>query len=302
MWVLLGLCLAVSCDKFVPADAPAQWRFPATAHLHVKHDSLTAFKMAEFPQQRTKGVLYSAVGETSLREAAVSALSLRRAVSFCNASIVTDARGSEWLRQRAHVRSLFELVLVTDFVDQTWGFRFTKINALLMTPYDNTVFLDADTFFCRHGDHYMHAQLNRLFHVLDRFDFAAVHGTFVPDVTVGRPADTDVNSGVTLFRKTPAMFELVANWRKELMREIAKKGPIGAKDQGPLMQAIRDTTSLALWVLPPEFNCRGARLCDREYTEFTSPFVRCLISHTHLHAATPVWVRWVDEGGEPPFQ
>lgn len=302
MWGLLLLLGTALANKYVPTDAPMQWRFPATAYLHVKHDSLTAFKMAEFPQQRTKGFLYSAVGDRYLREAAVSALSLKRAFAFANASIVTDVHGSEWLHQRPHVRGLFELVIVTDFVDQTWGFRFTKINALLLTPYDNTVFLDSDTVFCRHGDHHMHWQLNRLFHVLDRFDFAAVHGTFIHDITVGRAADTDINSGVTLLRKTPAVFELVANWRKELMREIAKSGAVGAKDQGPLMQAIRETESVHVWVLPPEINCRGQRLCDRRYTEFTSPYVVCFISHTHTHAAKPVWDSWIERGGEPPLR
>jgi hypothetical protein len=300
---LSGAAAAASAvGKFVPSDAPRAWRFAASAHATAAHDSATAFRYAEHPAQRSKGFLYSAVGVKSLREAAVSAVSLRRAfAAAANVTVVTDAGGAAWLAARSSVRAQFDVVVVADFADRTWGFRFTKINALLLTPYDNTMFLDADTVFCAHGDRYMHAQLTLMFHVLDRFDFAAVHGTFVADTTVGRPANTDLNSGVSLYRKTPAMFELIRNWRKELMRRATKAGGVGVvKDQGPLANAIRATPSVAVWVLPPEFNCRGQRLCDGRYADFASPFVQCLISHTHDHASQRVWDDWIDGRADAP--
>jgi hypothetical protein len=261
---------------------------------------MTAFNIANHPAQRSKGFLYSAIGVQSLREAAVSALSLRRVFSpWANISIVTDPAGVAWFAARPSVREVFDHVIESGFADRTWGFRFTKINAFLLTPYDNTMFLDCDTVFCEHGDTYMHSQIRLMYHVLDRYDFAATHGGFITNMTVGRPALTDINSGVVLYRKSRAVFDLIANWRKELMRRDTKHG-FGVKDQGPLALAVLATDSVKLWVLPPEFNCRGQRLCDGRYADFSSPWTRCLISHTHSHASHAHYNEWIDSSGRAP--
>ena len=187
----------------VPDSAPFDWRFAPTRRLRHSFDEQRAFKPND-THQPTRGFLYSACGANALREAVISVASLRHgAPTIANASIVTNAEGVEWFRQRPHVRALFDLIISSEIDDMTWGFRLTKISAYLLTPYDQTVFLDVDTFFCRHTAEpkLIESQLRYVWRVLDRYELAATHGGYVSDVGTGRPALADLNSGVVLYKK-----------------------------------------------------------------------------------------------------
>lgn len=156
-----------------------------------------------------------------------------------------------------------------------------------MTPYDLTMFLDTDTLLCNHAmndapDFAAH-QLRGVWNVLNRFDFAAIHGGFVADVDLGRPALASLNSGVVVYRKNDEARSLIVDWRRRfvfvvgfrfsssldemralhfarLHQRSAKDGLVN--DQGALTVAVNHATSTRVWVLPPEWNCRTRLSCS----------------------------------------
>jgi uncharacterized lipoprotein YajG len=151
------------------------WVRQSRTARYVPEDAVEDFEYAlenATEKERSRGFLFSAVGERSLREAAVSALSLRSALRLKrpNISVVTDSNGIEWLGSRPDVRRVFDQAIHSQMKDRTWGFRSTKISAYLMTPYDFTMFLDSDTLFC--DTEAVPHQLANVWSVLERFEFA----------------------------------------------------------------------------------------------------------------------------------
>ncbi len=79
---------------------------------------------------------------------------------------------------------------------------------LHFSPYDRTIFLDTDTFVV--------SDVSELFEVLDRFDIAASQVSSDYNAKrLGVPASfTEMNSGVIVYRKTPAVLALFEEWRR----------------------------------------------------------------------------------------
>ncbi len=137
-----------------------------------------------------------------------------------------------------------------------------KINGLLSFRSQHGIFLDTDTFVC--GD------LTNIFDLLQQFDIAVAHASWrfsprVKDGTVVEPSfrnapipDSfpDFNTGVIAFRNTPAVNDVFKNWYAIYNRQC--RDPLGqpANDQPAFTEAIWNST-LRVYVLPPEFNCRA---------------------------------------------
>jgi len=135
-----------------------------------------------------------------------------------------------------------------------------KVTLLSQTPYDRTIFLDADTYIC--GD------LDSMFDLLDKFDLAIAHDTFRSYVR----GNTEIlklvqripgsfpmfNSGVIAFKKTQAVRQFLEKWQSLYERDseldtLSGKG--FCQDQPPFREALY-YSNVHFTVLPTEYNCR----------------------------------------------
>ena len=189
-----------------------------------------------------KGVIYVATGPDYRALAAASARSLRAVEPGIPVDLFTDDPG-------AAEPGLFDAVHAIDDPHPR-----SKLDSLGRTRFERTLFLDADTLVL--------APLGDLFDVLDRFELALAHdvrrATGLIRESAGEPtpyAFPQLNSGVLLYRKSPAMRAFFAEWA----RRFAASG--GLRDQ-PVLKALLWESDLRFWVLPPEFNLRRVTLLD----------------------------------------
>jgi len=129
--------------------------------------------------------------------------------------------------------------------------RRSKVDYLYKTPFDCTLFLDADTFIL--------TDLADLFKLLDAFDLAIAHAhkrnhpntlqkwkANIPD------AFPQMNSGVILFKKNELTIQLLKDWQAAFHSAGFKK------DQVTLRELIW-LSKLRIHILPPEYNVRSKK-------------------------------------------
>lgn len=109
-----------------------------------------------------KGYLYAALGESCFREAIISATSLRRVTPHAHITLVTDQDASGFY--------CFDSVIVKQPVAisdcQHINGRYYKITSMIESPYQQTLFLDTDTYLCD--------QVLEIFRLLDFCDLCMV--------------------------------------------------------------------------------------------------------------------------------
>ena len=133
--------------------------------------------------------------------------------------------------------------------------RYSKIEAMLNSRFEKTLFLDADTFVVN--------PISDVFSLLDRFDIALVHDP-EPNSPHGRrlwrqdvPASfPQYNSGVVGLRRTDAVQSLLNAWLTGLLEGD------GGRDQ-PALRELLWLSDLRIATLPPEFN-----FCDIDQLAF----------------------------------
>ena len=201
------------------------------------------------------GFVFVATGPQYHAEVITAIQSLRAAMPSAHVTVVVDSGFPE-----EEVVVADELLVLEhphhDFVD--------KVEGLLQIPYERTIYLDTDIHVC--GD------LNELFDLLERFDFAYVHApqryirTRNKDGTIaeerwqppGVPVCfTQPNSGVMAFRNSRAVQKVFRDWLN-LYRKQRKSFPRPGQDQAALQQALYESR-LRTYVLPIEFNLRTNR-------------------------------------------
>lgn len=186
-----------------------------------------------------RGILYSATGEFWLDEAINSAKASRRfnQVPHLIFSDTPSAEKIEGIEFKRYVST------GDPFLD--------KITSIGRSPFEQTIFLDTDT--------YVTANLDDLFDLLARFDIAVAHApgyTKHPD-TGQSEAFYDFNTGVIALRKTADVVQFLGNW-SALYEQWAKSPPfrLRAVDQAPFRRVLWQS-SLAFYVLSPEYNYRS---------------------------------------------
>ena len=187
----------------------------------------------------SKGVFYAVTGEKHRRLCRRSIESLRQTNPALPLSVFTDLPDAF-----ADLASILDGVL--PIPDPVHGFA-DKIHGFLHAPYDHNLFLDADTVVT--------GELEDVFGLLDRFDFAAAHapghsGARVHDYeSPSLPrAFVQFNTGVVCFRRSPAVLRVIEQWRK-----IYSESSGHLHDQ-PALRAALYQSGLSLYVLPPEYN------------------------------------------------
>jgi hypothetical protein len=182
----------------------------------------------------TEGFLYVALGRPYLEAAEISARSVRTVMPRSRIAIATDQPSPAG----------FDTVVPLDESD---GYR-AKVLGMSATPFERTVFLDADT--------YAAADLTELFRVLDAFDLAVAHAPHrvalpLDDVPESFP---ELNTGVIAFERTGAVEQFLRAWLEEYDRLLPLQPR--SKDQPAFRRALYTAADLRFTVLPPEFNVR----------------------------------------------
>ncbi|MCC5973281.1 MAG: hypothetical protein JJT81_04435 [Rubellimicrobium sp.] len=182
------------------------------------------------------GILYIATGEAFTRAANAAAASVRAQCPGLAIDIFTDSAG-------VLDPALFDRILPIEDPH-----RRSKVDYLPRTRFDRTLYLDTDTRIV--------ADITEMFDILDRFDIAFAHAharnktTHVEHWTKPLPpAFPQLNGGVILYRRTPAVTAFLADWSRAY--HTAGFG----KDQTTLRELVWDS-DLRPYILPPEYNIR----------------------------------------------
>jgi hypothetical protein len=146
----------------------------------------------------------------------------------------------------------FERVIRVE--DSEDGF-YDKTLLMQQTPYDRTLFVDADTRIVE--------PVPELFTILDEFDFAATHEEYVnsdwfnryprPDIRLGFP---EFNTGILAYRRSPQMDRVLQDW-SVLYRTFLDTHPPGTKtNDQPFFRAAVYRSAVRIATLPREYNCK----------------------------------------------
>jgi hypothetical protein len=220
--------------------APRVSRRSVTAAPDLKHVNISlCFEPRNY--RRGCGVLYAAHGEWHIQLARFSILSLGL---WCPglpvATVGFDARGAVRLDAGRKI-------------PPGWGCRRWKIGAFDLSPFERTIWLDADTVV--NGD------ISELFGALDRCDLAAALDAcsdFERAVHLGRNDQArtlaaaghlwpQLNTGVLAFKKTKGSKRFFRRW----LQEWERGG--GQQDQGAAVRAMV-ATHPTIFTLGPQWN------------------------------------------------
>jgi len=191
----------------------------------------------------SRGVVYLAIGERFVAETVVSSNSMRRHLNL-PCTIFTN------LPEDAALTGCFDQVVAI----QASGRRAhrDKLVAMRASPYNETLFLDTDTF--------IGSAMDDCWKLLDRFDLAFAgdrgykdrfpSGTDVPD------SFKEPNLGVLFYRRSNEMDDVFDKTLK-LYDEFSKKDPNFFNDQSPF-RIILYHSHLRFSILTDEDNCRFA--------------------------------------------
>ncbi len=193
-----------------------------------------------------RGYLYVACGDRFVREALISAQSLKQIDKTANITLVTDKEINS---------SLFDNVVIRPSDVQTYkhGLLYKVEHIYQASPYDETLFLDTDTYICESCD--------PLFELLNFFDIAIapdptdVNRAKSPESNKPLKATDLYNTGVILFRKNEHTKNLFTRWLT-LYRTKVEQGVVGREnDQTSFIEAWLESTA-RLYLLSQAWNAR----------------------------------------------
>lgn len=194
------------------------------------------------------GVMYIAVGESFVAEAAHSAASVKAQMPQLPIALVSN---------RAPGDSVFDTVVQ---VEQREYASTDRARLLMLSPFERTLYLDTDTFVC--------LPITELFVLLDRFDLAVAHGQMrVRDTDAETLADLytlvplsypQFNTGVLLYKQSPAFAQFMQQWIDLNARNTAictARGKEPPSNQTGFREALY-LSDLRASTLTPEYHCR----------------------------------------------
>lgn len=146
---------------------------------------------------------------------------------------------------------LFERVVP---VEPTPDGFYDKCKLIQNSPYERTLFLDADT--------YVLEPVPELFAILDHFDCAATHEEYVdtdwhhryprPDIP---PSFPEFNTGVMALRRSDRMDRVLEQWGS-LYRQFLQEKPGQATNDQPFFRVATYYGDIRIATLTREYNCK----------------------------------------------
>lgn len=201
----------------------------------------------------SRGICYIAYGQPALREAWRS---IKTVMKVSELPIALICEQSTKFPKVEHV--LFE--------DRSFGARRVKVMLDLLTPFDQTLYLDADT-------RVQSAAISVGFEMLDKgWDLVLApsenQGSRVfahvdqeerqyTSEFLENTLPLQLQAGVMWFAKTDRSAALFRNWRKEWL--IFKR-----HDQAALVRAL-DRTACRIWILSLDWNSRRGAIVDHRF-------------------------------------
>jgi hypothetical protein len=139
-------------------------------------------------------------------------------------------------------------------VDASSNGFYDKTVFMRKTPYERTLFIDADT--------YIVDPVPELFTVLDNFDCAATHEEYLstdwwndyprPDIPASFP---EFNTGIMAFGNSPRMRNLLDSWVK-LYESFMRDKPGGRCNDQQFFRAVVYSSDIRMATLTREYNCK----------------------------------------------
>ncbi|MBL7791243.1 MAG: hypothetical protein JNK77_02880 [Saprospiraceae bacterium] len=191
--------------------------------------------------EKSRGILYITVGAAYTRQAIQSAESVKKHAPGLAVCLFTDqvdikhpAIDKAGLIENPHNRS--------------------KIDYIHQTPFEQTLYLDADTRVV--------ADISHLFDILERFDLGIAHAHQRNHFPTNQPwripipaGFPQMNGGVLLFKNNAPTIRLLKEW------QAAYHANSFAKDQVTLRELLW-LSDLRIAILPPEYNIRYEKYLD----------------------------------------
>jgi hypothetical protein len=226
------------------------------------------------------GVLYICTGEKYIRAAMRSALTVRK---FCPGLPIHLY--ADWQDHGFDFdRSLHPFTSVGKIENPHAR---TKVDYMALTPFERTLYLDTDTA--------LNADIRDMFRVLERFDIALAHahhrgpGNLKPWRLELPDAFPEYNSGVILYRSSPATLRCLADWGHHFGSDWVEAGLRNEQlkhDQTPLRELLW-LSDLRIATLPPEYNVRYLKY---HYLWSRSEAVTKIFHLKRFHMG---WWRWL---------
>ena len=209
----------------------------------------------------TKGVLYIVTGQRYTEMALASAESLKRHNPNLKVHLFTDQE----IESNGPIDSIG---MIAD------AHRRSKVDYMHKSPFEHTLFLDADTFVLEN--------LDELFNILVRFDIALSHAhkrnktnlqKWREEIPLAFP---QMNSGVILFRKNEKTLQLLKDW------QVAFQSTEFTRDQITLRELLW-LSDLKIHILPPEYNVRFKKYIGLWTEEEASPKILHFLEFTEFY-------------------
>ena len=178
------------------------------------------------------GVYYIATGDHFVREAAISAQSVRDTMPDVPIAIATD------------VEPEFDFDHVIDIPDPKHGFV-DQINNLHRSPFDQTIHFDTDI--------YVGSDVSDLFELLNQFDIAVAHNhnREVYDPPGVPDSFPEYNTGVVAYQNDSDLRDFTRAW-KENYESLVRED--NTQNQPSFRKTLYES-DLRIATLPPEYNC-----------------------------------------------
>jgi hypothetical protein len=191
-----------------------------------------------------RGVIYISTGDRSYEEALLSIRSLKQTNPNLPVTLFTDKR---------EVDAVVDQVV---FIEKPEYSVQDKALNIWRTPYEQTLYLDSDT--------YLTGCLDEVFDVLHYCDFAgtieSVRGFWYEGKMDIPRALCDINGGVLCFKNTPAVMSALRQWYGEFQKTaewLKEYGPnkwFLTNDQPSLRKLIWTNRDIRVAILPDEYN------------------------------------------------
>lgn len=131
---------------------------------------------------------------------------------------------------------------------------YDKTLFMRQTPYERTLFIDADTYFLD--------PVPELFSILDQFDCAATHEEYLNTdwwnyyANAHIPASfPEFNTGVLAFKRSPRMLRVLEEWAK-LYQQFIESDPSKEINDQPFFRAAVYASDVRVATLTREYNCK----------------------------------------------
>jgi alpha-N-acetylglucosamine transferase len=188
------------------------------------------------------GFLYIGMGKKYRMEAEMSARSVKQYTKYKTCLVTEDAD---------YKSEFFDIIIVSEFVPDFYG----KIVCMQKSPFENTFYLDGDTFVCSDIDH--------MFQALEVFDMSLSPDRFYHDygfIEKYNPsykikyenAIVQWHCGIILYRMNDATRKFFADWERIHLEQKMKSDMLSFRDA-----YIENARSVIICPLPFEYNYHG---------------------------------------------